>query len=141
MDAELMVRAYRLKWVHLCLVGTEFLEKLTIPADIKITSTVGVSARGVAEHVLGLIISLDRRFDLASNRQLFGIWNQKGIVENIPGIMGRKVGIIGLGHNGQAIAKLCHAAGMSVIGLDQRSDLIVEDVEIIYPPEQLTHLI
>jgi len=141
LSADFLAQAKALSWVHLALSGVEFLENVDIPAHIKITTAAGISAVGVAEHILGLMIALDRRMDLAFRRQLRWRWDQRGILENIRLLRGRTAGVVGLGNNGRAVAGLCNAVGMRVIGLDKRSDLSVEGVESVYPPEQLPNLL
>ena len=141
LTSDLLARSRRLRWVHLTMAGVEFLEELEIPPHVKITTAAGVAANGIAEHVIGLMIALDRRLDLALKRQQRWAWNQQGIVEHILGLRGRTVGVVGLGHNGRAVARLAKAVGMRVIGLDKRRDLTVEGVEAIYGPDALPVLL
>jgi len=137
LDADLLDRARELRWVDLALAGVEFLEDIDIPARLQITSAAGVAAEGIAEHVLGLMIALDRRFDLAVRRLDRWVWSQHGIVENIGGLKGRTVGVVGLGHNGRAVARRARAVGMRVIGLDKCRDLVVDGIEATYYPDSL----
>ncbi|MDZ7336939.1 MAG: hypothetical protein ONB30_00210 [candidate division KSB1 bacterium] len=141
LSADFLVQAKSLQWVYLAIGGTEFLEDLNVPRHIKIITAAGISATGVAEHTIGLMIALDRRFDLAVRRQLKWIWDQSDILENIQGLRGRTVGLIGLGRNGRAIAALSKALGMRVIALDVRSDLFIEGLEALYNREQLLELL
>jgi len=138
---DLLVDSPKLKWVHLTLGGVEFLNDLEIPSHLKITTASGLTANGIAEHVLGLMIALDRRFDLALKRNQRWKWDQVGILEHIRCLKGRTVGIVGLGHNGRAVANLGKAMGMQVIGLDKRTDLAPEGVEKIYAPNELSELL
>ena len=141
LTSDLLARSCQLRWAHLTMAGVEFLEELEIPPHVKITTAAGVAANGIAEHVLGLVIALDRRLDLALKRRQRWVWNQQGIVEHIRGLKGRMVGVVGLGHNGQAVARLAKAVGMRVVGLDRRRDLMVEGVEAIYSPDALPVLL
>ncbi len=138
---EYLKNATDLRWVHLTVGGVEFLEEIKIPSSIKITTVAGISSTSIAEHVIGLIIALDRRFDIAFSRQNRNLWNQSGIVEHIRGLKGRTLGIVGLGNNGQAIVSPARALGMNVIGLDKRLDLAVAGVDSIFPPERLIELL
>lgn len=131
----------RLKWVHLASVGVEYLEGLSIPPHLIISTSSGISADYVGEHVLGLIIALDRRFALAIARQQEWRWNQVGILEGIRGLKGRTVGIVGLGHNGRAVSQVAKMLGMKVIGLDQNCDVLVPTADKIYITGELDHLL
>jgi phosphoglycerate dehydrogenase-like enzyme len=130
-----------LQWVYLALGGIEFLENLEVPSRTKITTASGISADGIAEHVIGLMVALDRRLDLAIRFQKKWRWRQAGILENIHGLRGRTVGVVGLGHNGRAVARLALAMGMRVIGLDKQSGSRIEGVEAVYGPENLPELL
>ena len=141
LTSDLLARSRRLRWVHLAIAGVEFLEELEIPPQVKITTVAGVAANGIAEHVIGLMIALDRRLDLALKRQQRWTWNQQDIVEHIRGLRGRTVGVVGLGHNGRAVVGLAKAVGMQVVGLDKRHDLTVEGMEAIYSPDALPVLL
>lgn len=81
----------------------------------------GVNAVAVAEHTLGLIITLTR--NLYSNSSLLkdGIWNKNGGKS----IQGLKVGIVGLGHVGSKLAK-----ALSFFGAD------LSYCDILGKPEQ-----
>ncbi len=141
LSQRLLERAAQLNWIHLAVGGVEFLEPLTIPAHVKITTAAGLSAAGIAEHVIGLIIALDRRFDLAFERQQRGRWSQSGILEHILTLRGKTLGILGMGHNGQALIQPAGALGMRVIGFDQRSDLRLDGLEKLYGPDGLPDLL
>lgn len=141
LTSDLLAQSCRLRWVHLAIAGVEFLEDMRIPPEVKVTTAVGVAADSLAEHVIGLFIMLARRLDLAVKRQRRWSWEQKGIVEKIRTLKGGKVGIVGLGHNGLAVARLARALGMRVVGLDKRRELTSEDVETVYQPSALLVLL
>jgi len=141
LDADVLARAERLRWAHLALAGVEFLEELDRPAGLQVTTATGVAAEGIAEHVVGMMIALDRRLDLAVRRFDRGVWSQRGVVEHIRGLRGRTLGVIGLGHNGRAVARLACAMGMHVLGLDVRAGLTVDGVEAMYGPQGLHDLL
>jgi phosphoglycerate dehydrogenase-like enzyme len=132
LDADLIAQASHLRWVYLAVGGQEFIEGLKLPSDLKITTAAGISAPGIAEHVLGLMLALSRRFDIAIKQQIFWQWCQDKILPGIRLLRGQTAGILGLGHNGQAIAKLLKSIGMQVIGFDIRTDLNLESINEIY---------
>jgi len=137
-SGKLLRQAPQIKLVQIISSGVEFLEDISNTDKVLITTAAGISARGVAEHTLMLMLALDRRLDLSIARQKFGRWCQKGILQNIRGIKDRVVGIVGLGNNGRAVASLAMSVGMKVIGIDIRSKLSFEGVKICsFLPELL----
>jgi len=117
---DLFKSAPGLKWIQLLSAGVEFLEDIDIPSELKITTASGISSQGVAEHTIGLMIALDRRFDRAFIQQRRWVWKQDGILENIKGLPRRTIGLVGLGNVGRSIAILAKNMGMKVIGLSRQ---------------------
>jgi D-3-phosphoglycerate dehydrogenase len=73
----------------------------------------GKNSVAVAELVLGLVLSCDRRIpdQVADIRQ--GTW-KKGEYSKARGLYGRTLGIVGLGQIGREVAKRAQAFGMTV---------------------------
>jgi D-3-phosphoglycerate dehydrogenase len=74
----------------------------------------GKNAVAVAELVMGLLLSCDRRIpdQTADLRQ--GVWN-KGEYSKARGLYGRRLGIVGLGQIGREVAARAQAFGMRVV--------------------------
>lgn len=74
----------------------------------------GKNSIAVAELILGLLLSLDRRIpdQVADLRK--GEW-QKGEYSKARGLHGRTLGIVGLGQIGREVAKRARAFGMHVV--------------------------
>ena len=71
----------------------------------------------VAELAIGLMISLDRRIPDNVIDFRNGKWN-KGEYSKAEGLMGKTLGIIGVGNIGKEVAKRAIAFGMNVYGKD-----------------------
>ncbi len=84
--------------------------------DIRVCNVPGANALAVAELVLGLIICLDRNIadNVADLRS--GTWNKKKYSKS-RGLYGQKLGILGLGAIGLAVAERAHAFGMEVLAV------------------------
>jgi phosphoglycerate dehydrogenase-like enzyme len=121
-SGELMKQSPRLKLVQLAMAGTEFLDDLGAGKEIKIATAAGLSARGAAEHVLMLILALDRRLDVAVRQQNRRQWKQGRILRNIRGLRGRTAGIVGMGNIGSAVASLLSGMQMTVVYHDTLVD-------------------
>jgi D-3-phosphoglycerate dehydrogenase / 2-oxoglutarate reductase len=86
----------------------------------------GRNSIAVAELVMGLLLSCDRRIpdQVADLRQ--GRWN-KSEYSKARGLYGRTLGIVGLGQIGREVAHRAHAFGMRVIAWSR--NLTTEDAE------------
>jgi D-3-phosphoglycerate dehydrogenase / 2-oxoglutarate reductase len=86
----------------------------------------GRNSIAVAELVMGLVLSCDRRIpdQVADLRQ--GRWN-KAEYSKARGLYGRTLGIVGLGQIGREVAQRAHAFGMRVIAWSR--NLTHEDAE------------
>ena len=63
LPAHLLAAASRLRWMHAAGAGVERYELAQIAArGVMLTNSSGVSAPNMAEHVLGMMIALTRRF-------------------------------------------------------------------------------
>lgn len=88
----------------------------------------GKNSIAVAELILGLLLSLDRRIpdQVADLRK--GEW-QKGEYSKARGLHGRILGIVGLGQIGREVAKRAKAFGMQVVAWSR--NLSPEDAEAL----------
>jgi len=95
---------------------------------IKVSNCPGMNAVAVAELVMGLMISVDRRIpdnvaDLRAHK-----WNKK-LYSKARGLKGRTLGIVGAGKIGTEVAKRALAFDMNVIFYD-----ILPDVKCVDHP-------
>lgn len=96
--------------------GTNTIDvKVASKRGIYVTNCPGKNAAAVAELVLGLILSIDRRIpdNVIEMRQ--GKWNKKRF-SKANGLKGCTLGIIGLGSIGQEVIDRSRPFGMKVIG-------------------------
>ena len=94
---------------------------INIPAanqkGIYVANCPGMNSIAVAELAIGLMISLDRRIPDNVIDFRNGKWN-KGEYSKAEGLMGKTLGIIGVGNIGKEVAKRALAFGMNVYGKD-----------------------
>ena len=74
----------------------------------------GKNSIAVAELVMGLLLSCDRRIPDQAADLRAGVWN-KGEYSKARGLHGRTLGIVGLGQIGREIMTRAHAFGMNVV--------------------------
>jgi D-3-phosphoglycerate dehydrogenase / 2-oxoglutarate reductase len=84
---------------------------------IYVANCPGMNSVAVAELAIGLMISLDRRIPDNVIDFRNGKWN-KGEYSKAEGLMGKTLGIIGVGNIGKEVAKRALAFGMNVYGKD-----------------------
>jgi len=124
--------ASRLAWVHVAHAGLDGGDLLPLlDAGVIVTSGAGRSAEALAEHTLYFLLALNggyRRFHRAQRWRVWGIPGQ----EDRRALRGQTVLVVGTGHTGRAVAVLCAALGMRVLGHRRR------DVPVGEPFERVT---
>ncbi len=107
---ELLDLAPKLKIVSNISVGFDNLDIASLSKrKIMATNTPGVLTDTVADAVLGMMLATARRIPELDQFVKNGKWNEYLKVENFgTDLHHKKVGIIGMGSIGQAIAKRCH---------------------------------
>ena len=81
---------------------------------IVVATTPGVNHHAVAEHTIALLMAVARGFPARDQQVRAGAWKRI----STPRIMGRTMGIVGLGRIGQATAVRAIGLGMRVIAFD-----------------------
>src|SRR4029453_11950414 len=114
-----LAAARRLRWIHSPAAGgggVVYWEMVERP--IRVANARGVSADTIAEHVLAVTLAFFRRLPHAWRSQAAHEWAQEAI--SLAGnrqIAGSRVGGIGLGALGSAVARRMTLLGAHVTGL------------------------
>lgn len=143
---EVFLRARRLKWVHVAAAGVGgSLHKEMIDSPIILTNSRGIHSIPVAEHAMGLILSLLRKLTLAIKYQRRGEWGAEKMLKRfhqLDELYGKTMGIIGLGNIGREIAKRAKCFGMRVVAT-KRNPLgeLPEGVDQLLSSEELPLLL
>ncbi|MDH3731823.1 MAG: NAD(P)-binding domain-containing protein [Acidimicrobiia bacterium] len=90
--------------------------KAAIDRGIQVSNVPGRNAVAVAELAMGLIIAIDRNIPDNVAELRAGNWD-KARFSAAQGILGRKLGIVGMGNIGLALAYRAVAFGMDVFGV------------------------
>lgn len=138
---EWIAGAPKLKWVHSSAAAVEGLLPLREldARGIVVSNSRGIQAIPIAEHVIGGLLVLARKFDRMIHAQRERRWIQNDLVDDYPTVLyGKRMTIVGLGTIGLEVAKRAHAFGMNVTGIKRRigGDTPVF-VEQVLPPEKL----
>ncbi|MDO9433561.1 MAG: 2-hydroxyacid dehydrogenase [Phenylobacterium sp.] len=81
---------------------------------IAVTHSQGLNADDVADHAVGAFLAAWRGIVTGDRMVREGRWTHADRMRPRPGLKGRKAGIVGLGHIGQAIAGRLEAFGLEV---------------------------
>ena len=123
LPAHLLAAATRLRWMHAAGAGVERYELEQIAArGVMLTNSSGVSAPNMAEHVLGMMIALTRRFPQLLRAQTRREWRDETTHREVGELQGQTVLVAGIGDIGSAVAQRAAAFGMRVNGLRRRAD-------------------
>ena len=120
---ELVAAADNLRWVHSSAAAVEGLLPLADLAarGIPVTNSRGVQAIPIAEHVMGGLLVLARKYDRTMEAQREHRWIQNDLIHDWPWLLhGKRMTIVGLGTIGVEVAKRAHAFGMNVTGVRRR---------------------
>jgi D-lactate dehydrogenase len=97
---------------------------------IKIVRVPAYSPYAVAEHTVGLILTLNRKLHRAYNRVREGNFSLEGLLGF--DLHGRTVGIIGTGRIGQVVAQIMTGFGCKVLAYDLHHNLECEKIGVEY---------
>lgn len=81
---------------------------------IEVTHAEGLNAEDVADHAIGLLIAAWRNIPTWDRTVREGRWRQEDRMGPQPSLGGRKLGVVGLGHIGEAVARRAEALRLTV---------------------------
>jgi len=111
---------HRLKLVCVAATGTNNIDiESAREFDVAVCNVTGYATRSVTEHVFALMLALVRRLPEYQKAVLAGKWQRSNTFSMldypITSLAGRKLGIIGYGVLGRAVAQVAKAFGMQVL--------------------------
>ena len=137
-DREVLERAERLKILSTMSAGYDHIDlKEATAKGVYVTNVPGVLTDAVAEFAIALVFAVARRIVEADGfvrKNMWKIaWSPTFMLGS--GIMGKTLGIVGLGAIGQAIAKRARGLGMKVIYYNRtRKPRVEDELGISYAP-------
>src|SRR5574340_1377113 len=109
-----------LKWVQSGGAGIErFMTPDFIASPILLTNAAGVYAIPIADNVMSFLLHFSRRFHQLQRSQLERRWEEDCEPDEL---MGKVLGIVGLGGIGSEVARRAKAFGMYVIATRRRPE-------------------
>ena len=130
---ELVKKASNLQWIQVLITGVDSTINLpSLRKEVLVTSTRGIHGPQMSEMAILLMLALNRNLPQHVRNQDRTVW------ERWPGrlLYQKKVGILGVGVCGEAIAQKCKAFGMTVYGIT-RVKRQIDSVDYSYGSEGL----
>jgi D-3-phosphoglycerate dehydrogenase / 2-oxoglutarate reductase len=116
-NGALLENASKLRVIGRAGVGVDNIElEPATRKGIAVMNTPGANAVAVAEHTIGLMLSMARFLPRANELMHAGKWEKKSLQGTE--LRGKTLGIVGLGKIGLEVAKRARAFGMAIIGHD-----------------------
>lgn len=145
MPAHILTLAPRLRWVQLTSAGVDrLLEGELLRSGVTVTTASGIHAVPIGEYVIGAMLAFAKGLPRAMRRQAERRWEPYWAQE----LLGKTVGILGLGAIGGYVARLAKALGMRVLAVrrsaTQRTPGAVvgsPEVDELLPPGELPYLL
>ncbi len=121
-DKDFLSRAINLRWIARLGSGMEIIDIPEAYArNIYLISTPEANCNAVAEHVLGLLLSLFRHIPRANSEVKLNDWRREQ--NRGTEIRSKNIGIIGFGHTGSSFARLLAGFGANIIIFDKYKQL------------------
>ena len=115
--AELIGAAKKLKVIGRAGAGVDNIDvDAATRRGVIVMNTPGGNTVSTAEHTMSLLLSLSRNIPQANESLRSGKWDRKKFTGTE--VLGKTIGIIGLGKVGREVAVRCQAFGMTTIGFD-----------------------
>ena len=138
---EQFAGAKKLQWIHSTAAAVDqFMRDDIRNSPVVITNSRGVMTPPMAEHTLGMILALARRFPSSMQYQMKKQWAQTEIWNEDPQPMmvhGRTLLIVGYGAIGQLLAVPATALGMRIIGVKRDPTKGAEHADEIFTTDRL----
>ena len=127
----------RLKWISKYGIGLDKIDKEYATAKgIPIGFTPGVNHTTVSEHIFGLMIGLTKKIFESYAHTIKGEWKRPTGNE----LMGKHLGVVGMGRIGKEVIKRARAFGMDCSGYDIYWDDEFADAHSVHKCEDVSEL-
>lgn len=131
--------AKKLKWIHSTAAGVgQLMYPELRQSGIVLTNARGIHSAPMAEHILGMILAVSRRFLDAFRFQRAAHWAQQEIWDARPfELKGKIILIVGFGSIGRALARIMQPIGMRIWGVTRSGRGDEQLAERILPTAEL----
>lgn len=138
-DPDLLEYAEHLEWLQLNSAGADaYVKRGVLPENVMLTNATGAYGPGVAEHMLAVLFSLQKKLHLYRDNQNQCEWYDEGEVMSLRGGCAL---IVGLGDIGLYFARLLRNFGYRIIGIKRRPGQVPQGVDELYTMDYLDELL
>ncbi|MDI9336356.1 MAG: 2-hydroxyacid dehydrogenase [Gammaproteobacteria bacterium] len=115
LDAELVEQLPQLEFISVFGVGYDGVDlPMVLNKNIQVAHTPNVLTDDVADLAMGLLIAMARKIPQSHQYVVQGLWDKLGAYPLATKVANRKMGIVGMGRIGQAIARRALGFDMSI---------------------------
>ncbi len=141
--ADLIPQASNLRWYQQWSAGADWLLRhpQVAQSDFVLTSTSGIHAIQITEHIFALLLAFARELPRALEAQRHREWIPSQAHDQLFELAGKTMALIGVGSIGQRTARVAQAMGMHVLAVrrDPRKD--TPGVDGVFGPDELPELL
>jgi len=139
------VAATKLRWLHSTAAGVgQLMYPELRESGIAVTNASGVHTIPIAEHVIGLLLAMARRFPSSFRHQSARNWGQQEIWDEAikpRELRGATLLLVGLGAIGREVARLARSLGMRIAAVTRTGRDPAGLTNLVTPPEELEALL
>lgn len=142
-DRDVFVSAQRLRWIHCPGTGVDKISSMSdlLDSDVVLTNARGPHTEPMADHVMGMIVSLAHNFGELWDDQRARVWDLNKYNGRMKELAGSTMGILALGGIGMAVARRAHGFGMNVYAVDVDPQDAPPEVREVWGLDRLDELL
>ncbi len=137
---QLLKDCKKLEWMQLESSGVgAYIAPGVLPEGVKLTNCTGAYGIGIAEYMLGAVLSLYRKLYLYRDNQNNAVWRDER--DEVKNIYGTTVLVVGLGDIGGTFAQRMKAMGAHTIGIRRQNMERPDYLDELYTMDRLDELL
>lgn len=137
-----VTRAPNLRWVHLAHAGVDDPVFVQIMATgVRMSTSSGTAAIPIAQSAIAGLLVLARGVLNWIEAQQRHVWTPRGHTSAPADLQGQTLVVLGLGAIGNEISRLGRALGLHVIGVRRSPRTDRDQVDELYPPNELASIL
>jgi phosphoglycerate dehydrogenase-like enzyme len=128
-----------LKLIQVPGAGLDRIDRSALPHGVALANVYGHET-GIAEYVIGAMLTLTREFARLDAALRVGEWKSQWVIGSQPPpvwpeLAGRTIGLLGYGRIGRAVAQRAHALDMNICAIRRNLGGIEDDPTVLGGPE------
>lgn len=140
---DLLPEARNLRWFQQWAAGADWLLRHSemVDRDFVLTTTSGIHAIPITEHILAFLLAFARDLDRAVRAQECHEWIPQREQKDLFELAGKTMLLIGVGAIGERTAKVAAALDIRVLGVRRDPTIGAPAVEAMFGPDRLLELL